>query len=142
MKDPVQTLEAGRLLLDPALSSHGFIWTRGKTGASSGGSFACGEYTRENRRLELHFRHSLGLVTYHVARQSIDHSSYMRVLLGPVGGNHYPGFSNDPLDAFRHLAHDLTTYCSAFLTGSDDEFESLVRKALESSNESGFKRLP
>ena len=28
-------------------------------------------------------------------------------LLAPNGGNKFPGFSDDPLDAFRDLAYDL-----------------------------------
>jgi hypothetical protein len=34
----------------------------------------------------------------------------------------YPGFSNAPLDGFKHLAADLTQYGQDFLAGSDGDF--------------------
>jgi len=73
---------------------------------------------------------------------SVDHASYMRAVLGPAGGNQYPGFSTDPLDAFRHLAHDLESYCDAFLGNSDSEFEATVRKAAAEARPPGVRRLP
>jgi len=43
-----------------------------------------------------------------------------------VTGQHrstaYPGFSNEPLDGFKHLAADLTQYAQDFLAGSDPDF--------------------
>ena len=42
----------------------------------------------DDRRLEIHFRHSLGLVTYHVRDLAVEHSAWMRVSLGAGGGNH------------------------------------------------------
>lgn len=88
----------------------------------SGGEFGETAYTRENRRLELHFRYSLGLVVYHVGTVSLPHEDYMRAVLGRGGANQYPGFSEDPLDGFRHLRHDLARYWSEFLTGSELDF--------------------
>ena len=142
MTDPGKILEAGRSILDPVLESHGFSWTSGAAGSSSGGRFASGEYVRGNRRLEIHFRYSLGLVTYHVGTHSVDHPSYMRALLGPGGRNQYPGFSNDPLDGFRHLSNDLRHFCSAFLSGTDAEFEAIAQKAAAEAQLPGIKRLP
>lgn len=55
----------------------------------------------------------------------IDHADYMSVAAGR-GQNQYPGFSDDPLDGFRHLAHDLCAYCAAFLSGPDAEFIRVV----------------
>jgi len=53
----------------------------------------------------------------------------MRAVLGTKGGNQYPGFSSDPIDAFRHLAHDLGRFCQAFLSGADGEFEVIASRA-------------
>jgi hypothetical protein len=142
MTNPLKILRDGRQLLDPVLEKHGFEWAPGESGTSSGGDFACGEYVRGDRRLEIHFRHSLGLVTYHVGRDSFEHPAYMRVLLGPNGGNKYPGFSGEPLDAFRDLAHDLNTFCGAFLSGSDEEFRELAERVVADSKITGIKRLP
>lgn len=142
MKNPKKILEDGRSFLDPVLAGHGYSWSPGKPGIGSGGRFAFGEYVRGNRRLEIHFRYTLGLVSYHVGSEKVDHQSYMRALLGPGGDNLYPGISIDPLDGFRHLAHDLNRFCITFLEGSDAEFGAIVRKAAEESQLQGIKRLP
>ena len=82
----------------------------------SGGNFAWGEFVREDLRIELHFRQSLGLVRYHVGDQSAFHESYMREL-GLWDQCRYPGFSEDPVAAFHDLAHDLGL-ADDFLSGS------------------------
>ena len=69
------------------------------------------------------------------------HSSYMRALLGRDGRNQYPGFSTNPIDAFRHLAHDLQTFSTAFLTGTDEEFAQLARVAALEEHYTGFHGL-
>ena len=142
MTNPAEILEKGRRLLDPVLEGHGFKWVPGASGSSSGGHFACGGYVRGNRRLEIHFRYSLGEVTYHLGGQSIEHPAYMRAVFGQGGGNQYPGFSNDPLDSFRHLAYDLNNFCDAFFSVSEEEFERLARQVEADSKISGLKRLP
>ena len=142
MKNPLKILQDGRQILDPVLEKHGFKWVPGKSGTSSGGDFACGEYVRGDRRLEVHFRHSLGLVTYHVGRNSFEHPAYMRVQLGPSGGNKYPGFSGDPLDAFRDLAHDLNKFCGVFLNGTDEDFRDIADRVEADSKITGIRRLP
>lgn len=86
--------------------SHGFRFQFREEGRGAGGNFASGEFVCEDRRLELHFRGSLGLVRYHVGDQSASHESYMREL-GVWDQRHYPGFSEDPAAAFHDLAHDL-----------------------------------
>ena len=52
----------------------------------------------------------------------------MRVV-GAKGSNQYPGFSSDPIDGFRHLAHDLGKFCQSFLAGPDEEFNGLASRA-------------
>jgi len=59
-----QGLKAGVEILDSFMESLGFVYTQISAGAGSGGSFASGEFRRGDRRLELHFLYSLGLVTY------------------------------------------------------------------------------
>src|SRR5437868_689109 len=95
---PINALLEGCKILDAVMKPHGFNFVGGLTGKGSGGYFASGEYVRGDRRLELHFRYSLGLVTYHIGELSLTHDEYMRALLGKDGGNKYPGFSDDPLD--------------------------------------------
>lgn len=114
---PSTVLLAGVELLDPVLAPSGFKFELDATGCGSGGEFARGAYVRGDRRLELHFRHSLGLVEYCCFRSHLTHELYLRALGVPPGQNRYPGFSDDPLDGFRHLAHDLEHFCGEFLSG-------------------------
>lgn len=133
-----QILRAGRELIDPILEACGFVWGYGSSGGSSDGDFASGWYSRDDRTHELHFRYSLSLVSYSVGDQSIHHADYMLVASGR-GLSKYPGFSDDPLDGFRHLAHDLRAFCAAFLEGSDADFIRIVE--LRSASPKGH-RLP
>lgn len=119
----LEILRAGCSILDEVMKPHGFAFVERSSGQSSGGNYASGEYVNGDRRLEIHFRHSLGLVTYHVGSSSLTHRDYMRALLGEDGGNQYPGFSDEPLDGFRHLKYDLSHFCEDFLSGSGEEFK-------------------
>ena len=119
--DPEAALKAGIQALDPVLKRHGFQFRFEKSGLGSGGSFAWGRYLRNDRSLELHFRFTLGLVTYHIGDASLDHEAYMRAL-GVYGLNAYPDFPNNPLESFDSLGRDLTRYCSDFLSGDGLQF--------------------
>ena len=133
-------LRKGRQLLDPIMEKHGFHWELGKAVKGSGGYADGGKYVKGNRKLELHFRYSLGLVTYHIGKNSLSHESYMRYSVGE-GKAQYPGFSTDPLDGFRHLAHDLQKYGDDFLGGSGQDFEQAAANAREKEQSTGFKKL-
>jgi hypothetical protein len=113
---PKEALLDGAKILDAVLLPKGFRFQFRKEGKGSGGNFAWGEFVREDRRLQLHFRQSLGLVRYHVGDQSAFHESYMREL-GGWDQCRYPGFSEDPAAAFHDLAHDLGL-ADDFLSGS------------------------
>jgi hypothetical protein len=134
----VETLNLGQAIVAGKVLPFGFIWRTGNSGASSGGAFASGEFVRSDRKLELNFRWSLGLVAYRLGSDSISHEEYMRALLGHSGGNQYPGFSNDPMDGFRHLAHDIEQYCSDFLNGTDHDFLAIVARARANSPRRGL----
>jgi hypothetical protein len=137
-----EALAAGVQLLAPIIQVHGFTFVPLASGKGSGGWSASGEFRRERagelRRLELHFRYSLGLVTYHVGSTALSHADYMRAL---DAKNEYPGFSDDPLDGFRHLLHDLERYASGFLDGPGGEFARCVHETERFDALSGFKRL-
>ena len=134
--DPVELRSRGAEILEPVLTPHGFAFAPGEVGKGSGGAFAQGAFLRDNRSLEFSVRYSLGLVDYRAGSQRITHVDYMRVASG--GENAYPGFSDDPLDGFRHLASDLEKFCEAFLKGSDADFEAIVVAAQNSPPKKGF----
>jgi hypothetical protein len=123
-------MQAGREIVAAVLEPHGFAYRPGWSGTSSGGNSDSGEFVRGDRRLELHFRHSLGLVRYHIGDLSISHEDYMRHT-GHRSQAKYPGFSPDPLDGFRHLADDLHNFCSDFTVGDGGTFVA-AKKASES----------
>ena len=100
---PRDALTKGALQLEPTLKPHRFAFMFREEGQGSGGHFAVGDFIRGDRRLELHFRQSLGLVTYHVGGARVSHSRYMEEL-GVRERAAYPGFSEEPLDGFRDLA--------------------------------------
>lgn len=141
-RPPIEILREGCTILDPVMSEHGFHFVETSAGRGSGGPFASGAYVNGDRRLEIHYRYSLGLVTYHFGKISIDHESYMHVLLGDRRGNRYPGFSHDPLAAFRDLSHDLQSFATAFLEGDFKLFASHAAAAEQWKKIPGIARLP
>ena len=138
---PSEVMESGRKILERVLGPHGWRFVPGPSGASSGGQYAQADVIRGDRRLELHFRHSLGLVTYHLGSASVSHEAYMEVLLGCRGASRYPGFSDDPLDGFRGLAADLQQHAMDFVAGPGEHFQRCVERAGELAKVSGFKQL-
>ena len=143
--EPTDALQAGASRLESILGPHGFVFTSGLKGESSGGKFASGEYRRGDRRLELHFRFSLGLVAYHVGAQSLPHADYVRAVreTTSTGGEpSYPGFSTDPAEAFVHLGDDLKRFGMIFLCGDDREFSGLAAWVREHPVPTGLSALP
>lgn len=113
---PREAMLQGAALLEPVLAPHGFAFVLTSEGRGSGGDFACGEFVRGDRRLELHVRQSLGMVSYHVRDASVSHQAYMNEL-GRRADAAYPGFSDDPLAGFRHLGSDLQRFAHDFIIG-------------------------
>lgn len=122
---PKDRLLAGAEILAPVLRPHGFVFKLETHDKGSGGQFASGAFSKDNRRLELHFRHSLGMVSYHIGQDSLDHETYMR-LLGVYGRNQYPDFPQEPMESFHHLAADVQEYCENFTSGDGEQFRSLA----------------
>ncbi|HEY1214379.1 MAG TPA: hypothetical protein VGE93_12160 [Bryobacteraceae bacterium] len=116
LSTPVEALRYGTEIVSAVMKPHGFVFEFRDEGLGSGGHFAWGEFVRRDRRLELHYRRSLGLVRYHFGPQHVSHEGFMREI-GALGQNRYPGYSHDPLDGFRDLTHDLQ-FATDFLTGS------------------------
>lgn len=119
-------MEVGANLLGEYLYPLGFHFEIISEGAGSGGAFVGGVFKRDTLKLEIHFRDSLGMVSYHLNENSVSHENYMSAL-GVRERCQYPGFSAEPLDAFRHLKHDLLKFGDDF-TGRDN---FVLKKAIE-----------
>jgi hypothetical protein len=129
--NPRTILEQGTAILDPVLVPRGFRFELRGEDVGSGGAFAWGEYVRGERRLELHFQYSLGMVTYHIDELALGHEPYMAAL-GAITQAKYPGFSDDPLAAFRDLLHDVAQLAAGdFLDGSGDVFRHAAKIVAE-----------
>jgi hypothetical protein len=131
----VGLLEAGAAILAPVLSPTGFVFRLTDQGRGSGGEFATGRFTRRSQYVEFHVRHSLGLVTYGWGDTTVRHSDYLRGVR--VTGT-YPGYSDDPLDGFRHLALDLTGPLAGFLNEDRQGYE----RALSATHQPARRQLP
>ena len=69
---PSQQLKAGADILLKFLGPIGFAFVFRDAAVGSGGAFAWGEFIRKDRRLEVHFRHSLGEVQYRKLPRQVD----------------------------------------------------------------------
>lgn len=131
MKSQGEILTDGSEILKPLMIKNGFQFSVDGKGQSSGGKFAFGSWTKKNRKLEYHFRFSLGLVEYSLESKSVEHKFFLWALTGEKHKARYPGSSEDPLDGFRRLFDDLNNFCGVFLNGSDTELKKVFQKADE-----------
>ena len=134
MMDPIAYLSAGCELLDEILCEYGFTRMELSQGRGSGGVSASCRYEKDKRALELHFRYSLGLVRYHHRNKSVSHQDYMRELVPKGERSRYPGYSDNPLDAFRDLAHDLKHFTTDdFLAGDCSRLAAVARRVKQNT---------
>jgi hypothetical protein len=127
--NPTEVLREGAAELALILGPHGFTFVETGSGIGSGGYYASGEFRRENRRLELHVRWSLGLVTYHVGDASLSHEDLTRAVISTQRLQElpeYPGFSDGPLDGFHQLGADLIRFGPVFTQGTSEELSIVV----------------
>lgn len=126
--DPSTALLAGAQELAAVLTPCGFAFALISQGQGSGGPFAVGAFRRDSRQLELHFRSSLGLVSYQVGEWKLSHPDYVRAVRELHGGGRasYPGFTSGPIAAFIDLRKDLEEFGEVFLTGEDRGFMDLT----------------
>lgn len=136
---PKEALIEGAQILRPLLEPQGFRFEFRGEGESSGGHFAWGEFIRGDRRLELHFRYSLGLVRYHIGDVSASHEAYMREL-GVWGECEYPGFSDEVIGAFRGLAHDLV-FVDDFTWGNAEVLRGAAARQSVNSHKLGAESI-
>ena len=121
MLEPRELLDRGRRILDPALAELGLAFNVLSEGKGSGGRFVAARYGNYARGMEIHVRGGLGLVTYILEGAELSHLDLAACLGIERDALAYPGFGDDPVDAFRHLAADVTGPLSSFFDGSIDE---------------------
>jgi hypothetical protein len=141
---PVDVLNAGARDLAAAVVPEGFTFVGTGAGQGSGGEFASGAYRRDDRRLELSFRNSLGLVTYRVGEVMIGHEEYIRAVraLDQIDASPaYPGFHQEPAAQFAALREDLQVFGARFLRGSLEQFQELRRWLDGNPKPTGFAAL-
>jgi hypothetical protein len=138
---PRDILMCGKAILDTVLVPAGFHFEFREEDKGSGGAFAWGEFVGNGRRLELHFRHSLGLVAYHAAGERVAHEHLMAAVVGRLHATAYPGFSEEPLSGFENLRADLIAHGRVFLAGTDEEFRNAARVAQTFAARKGFAAL-
>jgi hypothetical protein len=93
------------------------------TGSGSGGPLAHVTWWRGRQYIETHVRGALGIVKYGCGDLRFLHQEYLR-WRGVHGA--YPGFSDDPLDGFRHLRDDLLGPAADVLTLTDEDFSRVA----------------
>jgi hypothetical protein len=125
-RDPVNVMAAGAAILADELSPAGFTFHLAGSGSGSGDDFAVGRFSKGDQYLEIHFRHSLGMVRYGWGNSVLSHADY---LAGLDETGAYPGYGTDPLDAFRHLARDLAGPLSGFRDRDRSGYERGVHAA-------------
>lgn len=138
--DAKNALTRGCRILDGVLKPVGFQYVVGPAYTGHQKDSASGYYMKGDRKIEIHFRFSLGLVTYHMGNLTLRHEEYMRALLGTGGRNRYPGFSDDPIQAFHDLSYDLENFCADFLSGDGSEFVRCHTRVQQLEKLSGFQR--
>ncbi|MEQ1521036.1 MAG: hypothetical protein ABL936_07175 [Aestuariivirga sp.] len=137
---PSEVLEIGQRIIAKFLEPFGFVWFRGDSGKGSGGQFASGFFERGDRRLELHYRWNLGLVSYHVGQNGVSHEEYMRSL-GHLSEARYPAVFENQLEAFEALTSDVRNFCEDFVSGSGDSIKTARKAADQRLKLSGLARL-
>jgi hypothetical protein len=138
---PQEVLEGGVAELAQVLEPAGFVFIDGGETLGSGGLSASGDFIRDDRRLELHVRTSLGLVRYHFGDYAVAHEDLVRGVRGTeriTGPSQYPGFADDPLAGFRHLRADLERFGAVFLTGGAKAFRALKKWLDKNPRQSGL----
>ena len=136
---PEQQLLDRVKIISTYLEPLGFHFKLLGTGQSSGGHFAYGQFICGDRVIELHYRWSLGLVSYKVDNLILGHEDYIN-LLGKHGQNKYPNFSDEPNDAFKCLKFDLENLMEDFTENNASLFrQKASEKAFEIEKQQAIK---
>ncbi len=131
-------LDAGAERILAPLSAHGFEYSRGDQGVSSGGPFAVGFFRRGALEIGLIIRsgHELGCPNYSAGRGYAGHADLMYEL-GAAGREQLVEESwwafkgRDGGDPFEALRHDLETIVLPALASSATQFLAALARAVE-----------
>ena len=84
------------------------------------------------------------MVRYHFGDESLAHEDLVRgvrALEGISAEGEYPGFSEDPMAAFRHLRNDLDRFGAIFLRSGAKAFRALKKWVNKHPRKSGLAGL-
>lgn len=137
----VGALASGLDELALIMERHGFTVARRDSGKASGGYLASADFEKQGRKLHLWLRRDALSVRYEVDGHELEHTDYMRELLGPAGGNRFPSYSENAAEAFAALRDDLQRFGGDFLAGPGDEYMRCWRVVDEERGLSGPQRL-
>jgi arsenate reductase len=120
-------LKSGASLLDDVFRPHAFKFGGVREQTTGNRSIAVGTFQRRGRAVELQVRSGVLVAVYLANGKRLPHPEYLE-RLGVASQMRFPGFSKDPLNAFRRLRADLLRFGKPFLTGKGlKEFEGESR---------------
>jgi arsenate reductase len=118
-----ELLEAGARLLADALKPYGFKFDGVRTEKVGHRAVAVGRFARRGRAVEIQVRSGVSIALWIAGERRMLHPDYMECLRASAQMR-YPGFSKDPLEAFRRLRADFFRFGGPFLAGKAvKEFE-------------------
>ena len=127
-ESPRDQLARGVEILAPALEQHGFVYAPSHAGVGSGGHFASGNFTRNSRKLSLHHRWGLGIVTFGVEEFVSPHADYVSFLgVGDRSTLLWMPLASG-LDRYHALRFDIETLFGDFTTGDASMLTAAARK--------------
>jgi hypothetical protein len=95
----------------------------------------------EKHALHLWLRRESLSVRYEIAGHELDHTEFMRELLGPCGGNRFPSYWEDASKALRHCV-TISNAAGDFLAGSGDDYMRCWSAVDDDRDLSGGRQLP
>jgi hypothetical protein len=150
-----QFLLTGIQKIDPILNPVGFVFELSKTGKTHGGDFATGYYQKGNKIIQLIYRTNTGLgcviygyrqYTGFYIQLDVSHTA----LIKQIGryndsklrysDSKFASFSRDGVDPFEALSYDIQNFMLDVLTGSDTDFQEVLKQTLISTNSEEEKK--
>ena len=135
---PLTDLIKGLEILEPFLRQYGFEFDNFENGKGSGGQFTIATYINGHKRFIIGYRYSIGELGYQFENIKVGHTFYLDHL-GLADKKQFPDFqSDDKLNSFRHILHDLYFLVDDFFVGPCSkliEASKLQEKFIKEHNE-------